>query len=122
MQSLLGAPFDALAAGALAGVAALPINGLAVRPVAAILPQDETSAVTLNSLIRRDAVIQTGAAKLGSPARSKVLDRFGHPHFVMVEPHDPTLELAEGETVLIVRRDGETFYVIRYESPLLGPE
>ncbi|MEM8726249.1 MAG: OB-fold-containig protein, partial [Pseudomonadota bacterium] len=121
-QSLLGAPFDALAAGGLAGLAALPINGVLVRPLAAILPKDESSAIHTGNLIRRDAVIQTGTARVGSPARGKVIDQYGQPHFVMVEPHDPGIVLNEGETVLIVRREGETFYAMRYESPLLGPE
>lgn len=121
-QSLLGGPFDALAAGALAGIAALPINGVLARPMGALLPKDESSAIHTSNLIRRDAVIQTGTARAGSPARGKVIDQFGQAHFVMVEPHDPDLAFGEGETVLIVRREGETFYAIRYESPLLGPE
>ena len=48
-------------------------------------------------------------------------DAFGHPHFVMVEPHDPGAELTEGETVLLVRREGELFFGVRYESKLLMP-
>lgn len=116
---LLGSPFDPLAAGALAALAALPLNGLAVRPVAAIMPRDETSAVGLNSLVRRDAEIQTGMAAHGSPARAKVTDRHGHAHFVMVEPHDPQAVLQEGEVVMLVRREGERFFAIQYESPML---
>ncbi|MEP3051954.1 MAG: OB-fold-containig protein [Erythrobacter sp.] len=121
-ENLLGAPLGATLAGLLAGGAAFPINGLAVRPIGAIMPKDQTSAISRDSLIRRDAVIQLGTARAGSPARSKVIDQFGQAHFVMVEPHDPNLALGEGETVLIVRRDGQTFYAMRYESPLLGPE
>ena len=119
VKSLLGSPFDPLAAGALAGVAALPLNGLAVRPMAAILPQDETTAVGVASLIRRDAEIQTGTASAGSPARAKVLDRHGHPHFVMVEPHDPATQLVTGEVVMLVRAEGETFFGAQYENPML---
>ena len=118
-ESLLGTPFDPLAAGALAALAALPINGIAVRPIGALMPKDETSAVGLRSLIRRDAEIQTGMASEGSPARGKVIDRNGHPHFVMVEPHDPQAVLQEGETVLLVRREGDLFFAQQYENPLL---
>ncbi|MGB3808324.1 MAG: OB-fold-containig protein [Erythrobacter sp.] len=39
----------------------------------------------------------------------------------MVEPHDADTELAEGETVLLVRREGELFFAKRYQSPLLTP-
>lgn len=118
--SLTGSPLHTGLAGVLAGIGALPVTGLASRPVGAMLPKDETSAVGLNSLIRRDAQIQIGTAQAGSPARSKVIDMHGHPHFVMVEPHDPDAVLTEGETVLLVRREGETFFAVQYENPLLG--
>lgn len=118
-SALLGKPLDPLLAALLAGVAALPVNGAFTRPLARILPQDETTAVPLDALVRRDGVIQIGTARAGSPARAKVVDVFGHPHFVMVEPHDPEIALGEGETVLLVRREGERFFAVRYESRLL---
>lgn len=114
--ALLGTPLYPALAGVGAGVAALPVNGALTRPLARLLPQDETTAVSVNSLIRRDAEIQTGTAKRGSPARSKVIDMHGHPHFVMVEPHDPNAVLTEGEVVLLVRREGETFFATQYEN------
>ncbi|MDJ0978329.1 MAG: DUF1449 family protein [Erythrobacter sp.] len=117
--ALLGQPLDTAVAAVLAGVAALPVNGALTRPLARLLPQDETSAVSLDTLVRRDAEIQIGTARAGSPARSRVIDVFGHPHFVMVEPHDPNTVLSAGETVLLVRREGETFYAVHYESPKL---
>ena len=64
-----------------------------------------------------DVIIR--ARRAGSPARSKVVDVFGHPHFVMVEPHDPDTIMSEGDTVLLVRREGETFFAVHYESPKL---
>ncbi|MEL6237310.1 MAG: OB-fold-containig protein [Pseudomonadota bacterium] len=117
--ALIGRPLDPALAGVLAGLGALPVNSALTRPLARLLPQDETSAVSLDTLVRRDAEIQIGTARAGSPARSRVLDIYGHPHFVMVEPHDPGTALSEGETVLLVRREGETFYAVRYESPML---
>ncbi len=116
-----GSPLGAGLAALLAGGAALPLNGLAVLPIEKLLPKDETTAVGLESLVRRDAVIQTGTARTASPARAEVKDAFGHRHFVMVEPHDAHAELAEGETVLLVRREGRLFFGVRYESPLLRP-
>ncbi|MEQ5787765.1 DUF1449 family protein [Erythrobacter sp. NFXS35] len=120
LTGVLGAPLSAGWAALLAGAAALPLNGIAVRPLAAIMPQDETTAVGLDDLVRRDAEIQIGTARAGSPARAKVIDRHGQAHFVMVEPHDQTLELNAGDTVLLVRREGQTFFGVHYESPLLG--
>ncbi len=121
-QTMLGNPLHMGLAAVVAGLLALPINGGLVRPVAAILPRDQTTALPLDHLVGRDATIQIGTARLGSPARAKVIDMFGQPHFVMVEPHEASAELQEGENVLLVRRDGETFFAKRYESPLLGPE
>lgn len=118
--NLLGAPLHSGVAALLAGIGTLPVNGIVSRPIGAILPKDETSAVGLNSLVRRDAEIQTGTARAGSPARAKVIDMHGQPHFVMVEPHDPAAELKEGETVMLARREGGTFYAVQYENPLLG--
>ena len=122
LTSLLGAPLSAGWAALFAGAAALPLNSLAMRPLAAVLPKDETTAVTLDELLRRDGEIQIGTARPGSPARAKVIDIHGQAHFVMVEPHDQTQELRAGDTVLLVRREGETFYGVHYESPHLGLE
>jgi hypothetical protein len=120
IADLLGAPLSAGWAALLAGAAALPLNSLAMRPIGAIMPKDETTAIGLDGLVRRDAEIQIGTARAGSPARAKVIDHHGQAHFVMVEPHDAATELQAGETVLLVRREGQTFYGVHYESPLLG--
>lgn len=120
LASLLGAPLSAGWAALAAGAAALPLNSLAVRPLSAVMPKDETTAIDLDELVRRDAEIQIGTARAGSPARAKVIDIHGQAHFVMVEPHDNTQEFKAGTTVLLVRREGQTFYGVQYESPLLG--
>lgn len=120
LASMLGAPLSAGWAALAAGGAALPLNGLAMRPLGAIIPKDETTAIDIDDLLRRDAEIQIGTARAGSPARAKVIDVHGQAHFVMVEPHDQTLALNAGDTVLLVRREGQTFYGVHYESPLLG--
>ena len=117
---LLGAPLSAGWAALAAGGAAVPLNSLAMRPLAAILPKDETTAIDLDDLVRRDAEIQIGTARAGSPARAKVIDVHGQAHFVMVEPHDQRLALNAGDTILLVRREGPTFFGVHYESPHLG--
>ena len=50
MIALIGAPLSTALAAVLAGLAALPVNGVITRPLAKLLPQDETSAVPLDSL------------------------------------------------------------------------
>lgn len=120
LTNILGAPLSAGWAALAAGAAALPLNSLAMRPLGAIMPKDETTAITLDELVRRDAEIQIGTARAGSPARATVIDVHGQAHFVMVEPHDQALIFNAGDIVLLVRREGETFYGVQYESPLLG--
>lgn len=120
LASILGAPLSAGWAALAAGAAAVPLNSLAMRPLGAVMPKDETTAIDLDDLIRRDAEIQIGTARAGSPARAKVIDVHGQAHFIMVEPHDPTLAFNAGDTVLLVRRERETFYGVHYESPHLG--
>lgn len=120
IAGFFGAPLSAGWAALAAGAAALPLNSLAMRPLGAVIPKDETTAIDLDDLVRRDAEIQIGTARPGSPARAKVIDIHGQAHFVMVEPHDADQELNAGDTVLLVRREGQTFYGVPYESPLLG--
>ncbi|MEL7729792.1 OB-fold-containig protein [Citromicrobium bathyomarinum] len=118
---LLGDVLHPALAAVLAGLFALPVTGAVSRPLGAILPRDRTSAVPLSSLVGRMAQIQIGTARAGSPARARVLDQFGQAHFVMVEPHDPSAELAAEEQVLLVRKEANTFYAERRHNPLLSP-
>ena len=120
-DGLLGAPLDRWLAAVLAGVAALPVTGVLVRPIAAILPGDETSAVGLDSLVGRRARIVTGRAAAGHPARAQVHDHYGRPHYVMVEPHEPDSEMLEGDELLLVRRESETFYGVALQERRLAP-
>lgn len=119
--SLLGAPFDPLLAAVLALGATLPVTATLVRPLGAIMPQDETTAVGLDSLLGRRALIEIGRAARGSPARAKVRDVHGHVHHVMVEPHEDVSEMLEGDEVLLVRREGQTFYGAATSERRLSP-
>ena len=118
---LLGDALHPALATVLAAIFALPITGAISRPIGAILPGDRTTAVPLASLVGRQAVIQIGTATAGSPARGRVVDPYGQAHFVMIEPHEPAATLAADENVLLVRREGNTFYAVRQNNPLLAP-
>lgn len=120
-ESLVGAPLDRWLAAVLAGGAALPLAGAVARPIARVLPGDETTAVGLDSLVGRRARIVTGRAAAGHPARARVEDRHGQPHYVMVEPHEAGSEMLEGDEVLLVRRESETFYGVALQERRLAP-
>jgi membrane protein implicated in regulation of membrane protease activity len=92
--------------------AALPLTGLGARGLARIMPGDETTAVSLDSLVGRRGTITIGTARRGSPAQARVADIHGQVHYVMVEPYDDDHAIGEGETVRLDRRDGHIFIAV----------
>ena len=107
--SLAGVPMAPWNAAALAALAALPLLGISARGLARIMPGDETTAVSLDSLLGKRATVTVGTARRGSPAQARVRDVHGQTHYVMIEPNDDTHAVAEGESVLLVRREGNIF-------------
>jgi hypothetical protein len=112
IADLTGAPLTPWIAVPAVAVASLPLTGLMARGLARILPRDHTTAVPLEALLGRPAQIVTGRASAGSPARARAEDPFGQMHYVMVEPDVADQIFEEGETVLLVRREGECFRAI----------
>jgi hypothetical protein len=110
--AVTGGTLRAWVAAPVVGVAALPVTGLLARLLAPVLPRDETSAIELDELVGRQATLLVGRAEAGSPARARVTDRYGQAHFVMVEPNAATERFGEGDTVLLVRREGHGFRAI----------
>jgi hypothetical protein len=86
------------------------LNTLAARGLRRIMPGFETSVISTDDLLCRRGTILEGTARRGSPARAKVVDHHGQAHFIMVEPHDPADAIAQGETALLVRREGALFF------------
>jgi len=75
------------------------------------IPKDEPPAVSQDTLIGRVGVIVIGQARTGSPAQVRVKDGFGQTHYVMAEP-DGEGVLKQGEAVLLVSLEGNTFKAI----------
>ena len=119
--SFTGGPLDAWLAGVLAGAAALPVTSVIARPLGRILPQDETSAVGIDTLVGRRAQVTEGIARAGSPARARVKDMHGQSHYVMVEPHEGASEFHAGDEVLLVRREDNTFFGTALAERRLSP-
>lgn len=116
-EMLLGAPLSPWLASAGAIVLSLPLLGTAASGLARILPQDETTAVGLDSLLGKRATITVGTARPGSPAQARVRDVHGQPHYVLVEPSEDT-SVREGGSLLLVRREGDIFIGL-YEGEAL---
>ncbi|HEU0097238.1 MAG TPA: YqiJ family protein [Allosphingosinicella sp.] len=119
LQQVAG-PLSPGLAAAIAAVAALPLTGIGARGLARIMPHDETTAVSLDTLVGKRGAITIGTARRGSPAQARVRDAHGQPHYVMVEPHDDAHPHGEGETILLVRREGNIFIAIGEADGLTG--
>jgi hypothetical protein len=109
------------AASIAAFAAAIPLNAFAAKGLARIMPGFETSVVSIDDLIRLRGTVLEGSARRGAPARAKVVDMHGQAHFIMIEPHDPSEAIAAGETALIVRREGNIYYVLPDRNTVLRP-
>jgi hypothetical protein len=107
----------------IAGLLAVPSGLATVRGlgalVAHIIPRDETSSVSEQTLLGRVGVIVTGAAKRGLAAQARVKDSLGRSHYLMVEPDLDDEVLDEGTHVLIVRKVGAFYRCIANPHPSL---
>lgn len=118
--AVTGATLPPLAAIPAALLLALPATAVATRLLARVLPRDESSAVHVDELVGRRGVLVTGTARPGDPARARVADRHGHPHFVMVEPAEPGDAIAEGDRILLVGRLASGFRAVSVDPPSLS--
>jgi hypothetical protein len=115
-MSWLGAPLPALVATVPALVFAMPVVRTGNTVLARIIPKDETTVVSRDSLIGRLATITGGTARLGYPAQGKVKDQHDQTHYIPIEPDIETDVFAAGDLVLLVRRKKSVYFAIRAES------
>jgi hypothetical protein len=87
--------------------------------LAKLFPGDQTSAVSVHSLLGRAGVVVRGIARQGLAAEAKVCDAHGHMHYVMVEPDISGDTLDEGCPILLVRKVGARFHAIVNPHPEL---
>ena len=116
VAALIGQPGPWFLAAPLAFAVALPVTRVFGRGVARIMPRDETSAVSRDSLVGRVAVIVTGDACQASAAQARVRDEHGQVHYVMVEPDNATDVFVQGSSVLLVRHAGAKYFAIHNTS------
>lgn len=115
----LAGPLPWPAAAGLAAVLALPAARWLSRPLARVLPLDETTAVDIDSLVGRRARIVLGSARSGHAARAEVVDAHGQRHFVMVEPAGDA-ELTAANLLLLVGRNGPHFRAVAIPDDLFS--
>lgn len=107
----------------LAGVLAVPAGMTTARSlgslIAYIIPHDETSAVSEQTLIGRIGVITNGIARRGLAAQARVKDSHGRTHYLLVEPDIDDAVFDEGTQVLIVSKAGAFYRCIANPHPNL---
>ena len=118
-QALFGSPLHVAVAVVVALVLGLVANAYFSGIVARFFPEFESTAISREQLLRCRATVLEGTASRGRPARAKVIDHHGQAHYVMVEPHDDSGTLEQGETGMLVRKDGQLFFVLPEQSTLL---
>jgi hypothetical protein len=117
--NLLGGFLPAWVAGLLAVPPGLAtVRGLGSL-VAHIIPRDETSAISEQSLVGRAGVVSAGAARRGLAAQARVRDAHGRTHYLMVEPDLDDEVFQEGAQILIVRKLGAFYRCIANPHPNL---
>ncbi len=123
LQSLTQNTLGFLWPGAIASIAAFALSLPLVRifggVLGRIMPQDETEAVSVDTLVGRIATITIGSARAGRPAEARVRDIHGTTHYVMVEPDNPNESIDAGSNVLLVKREGSVFKAISNPNPTL---
>ena len=120
-REVLGSYLPGVLVAIPAFLAALPVVRAGGAVIARIMPKDESSAVSEDSLVGRAGVVITGTARRGEPAQVRLRDQYGQNHYLMVEP-DTDESFPSGTEVLLVKRTGARYQAIRNPHPeLLQP-
>ncbi len=115
-RAIFGAPLPVLLACIPVFVISMPVLSIGNRMLAVIIPQDETSAVSHDSLIGKPAVITGGEARNDYPAQGKVKDQYRQTHYILIEPDNDADIFPQGQQVLLVRRHKSIYFAIPIES------
>jgi Protein of unknown function (DUF1449) len=123
LQMVAKGLFGGYLPGWIAGLLAVPSGMATVRGlgslIAHIIPRDETSAISEQTLLGRVAVISGGIARRGMAAQARVRDSHGRTHYLMVEPDADDEVFDTGTQVLIVRKVGAFYRCIVNPHPTL---
>lgn len=105
----------------IAGLAAVPAGLTTTRAlgalVAHIIPRDESTAVSAQTLLGRIATVYAGHARQGLAAQARVRDEHGRVHHLLVEPDLADEVFEEGSELLLVRKNGAIYRAIRNPHP-----
>ncbi|MDG1416447.1 MAG: YqiJ family protein [Maricaulis sp.] len=99
---------------------ALPGTRYLGRGLGAIMPKEETEAVSTEGFIGKVATIIRGEARRDLPAEAKLKDKHGLTHWILVEPDLDDAAFKAGEEVLVVSQSGSRYRVIENTHQVLS--
>lgn len=76
------------------------------------LIKDETTSVSANTFIGKNAIITIGIASKNNPAEAKLVDEFNQTHYVMVEPIDD-VTFSSGTKVHIIEKKADHLFLVK---------
>lgn len=99
---------------------ALPGTRYLGRGFAAVMPKEETEAVSTRRFIGKVATVIRGRARRDLPAEAKLKDMHGLTHWILVEPDEDHEAFATGDEVILVSQVGSVYRVIRNTHQVLS--
>lgn len=116
---LLGFLLPMVLAAPLAFLLALPCVRFLGGVLEKVIPRDETTAVSADTLVGRIGIVTLGTARSTVPAEARVKDEHGYNHYVRVVPDDAAAFLPQGSVILLVSRAGGIYKAIDNPNPYL---
>lgn len=101
-----------------AGIFAFTVVRISGVALSALIPKDETEAISTSDFIGQVATVNQGRSKKDLPAEAKLRIR-GQTHYVSVIPNNDEEEFNQGDRVLLVCRSGVNYKVIAPPSEVL---
>lgn len=118
VHGFAGAYPPSILSSASAFFAALPVVRGLGGALGRLIPKDESSAVSLDSLVGHVATIVNGTARKAYPAQAKVKTEQGQTFYVHVEPADEDEQFGVGDSVLLIKQvSGARFLGIANPRP-----
>lgn len=112
--NILATPAPSFVSLPIAFVSALFLSAKVVVVIARVLPSIESSAIDADEFVGAVAEITIGHASKGNPAEAKFTDDYAQPHFVLVEPFEENERFAQGERVILVKKNEHSWLATRY--------
>ncbi len=115
IMKITHSPMNKLLISLLALIPAFLLVHYIGRFLAKVMPQVESNAITLDTLVGSVGEIVIGTASVNNPAEVKVKDKFEKIHYVRVLPINDDLKITQGEKVLLVEFKENIFYVDKFD-------